>query len=69
MRADGSDRYRVVTGETGWRSNPRWSVDGRRIVFAWTRSQPDSTTVSEIVSVAADGSDLQVLGPGTLPGT
>ena len=66
---DGSDQHSVVTGDAGLRSTPRWSADGRRILFTWIRTQPDSTTVGEIASVAPDGSDLHVLGPGMLPGT
>jgi TolB protein len=69
VQSDGSDQHEVVTGGTGWRSDPRWSVDGGRILFTWVRSQANSASVSEIVSVAPDGSDLRVLGPGMTPGT
>jgi len=52
MNADGSSQTRL-TFNTIWDSRPRWSADGRRIVF--TRITPSGD--GEIFRMNADGSD------------
>jgi Tol biopolymer transport system component len=45
----------------GSASNPRWSPDGTRIVFQFTKVR---TAASQIDSIAADGTDLRILTSG-----
>ncbi len=52
MNADGTNQTRL-TSNTIWDSRPRWSADGRRIVF--TRVTPSGD--GEIFRMNADGSD------------
>jgi Tol biopolymer transport system component len=49
--------------------DPAWSPDGRRLVFARSRSAfpRDPLVRNELWSIAADGGDLRRLGPGGSP--
>ena len=61
MSADGSNAHVVLPqGTNGWtfQAHGEWSPDGTRIVFT------AATTQALIMTTAADGSDLRVLGGG-----
>jgi TolB protein len=56
MAADGTDQQALIPGDRHYQFEPDWSADGTRIVFARYGGAHDA-----LVSVAADGSDLQVI--------
>jgi len=58
MRADGTD-LRQLTNAAGDNVSPKWSPDGRHIVFAAERTPGDS----EIYVMDADGSNVRALSP------
>jgi len=64
-RADGSNATRLTaTGDAG---TPRWSPDGRKIVFASSTSYSGNLVSNAIESMNADGSGRQSLAAGTDP--
>lgn len=59
MNADGSDQTRLTSTMDATESHPRWSPDGKRIVFVRSQYGPDA--ISEIYTMNADGTDTRRL--------
>ena len=64
-RADGSHATRLTTAENA--GTPRWSPDGRKIVFATTTTYSATLTSTVIELVNTDGTDRHALSSGTDP--
>ncbi len=65
---DGSD-YRRRTDHKAWDTNPVWSPDGTRIAFVSYRVIDEDSSYDsfpEICTMAADGSDVQIVTPSSL---
>jgi Tol biopolymer transport system component len=56
MRPDGSDRRRLTEAPTGSHLQPRWSPDGRRVVFTNDRDGDE-----ELYVINADGSGMKAI--------
>jgi Tol biopolymer transport system component len=61
MRADGSDARRLPMTQPGFDVEPRWSPDGRSIVFTRLRPQQDGEEASAVMIVPAAGGRHQRL--------
>ncbi len=70
MNSDGSDPHAILTmPDYTFIGSPKWSHDGRKIVFdGWRSVMGEGTGDAHVLVVNADGSGVKDLGPGGMPG-
>ena len=66
INADGSNDVSLIEDHTGLKLSPSWSPDGTQIAFSWAYYDPDlegpvKLTDSEIIVMAADGSNITAI--------
>ena len=68
IHPDGTHLTRVteLAGRGGWATHPTWTRDSTRLIFAGSR---DGDTSSELLTVAADGGQVDQIGPSPVFGS